>query len=240
MPHGTALTIIVPQTLSGADGDRLHLSREVTWRIVKGVSPYREPQTAPASPLIIRHDGDHGSELRYLGAVSKAWRDVPLDIGDLNLTVSRTSMTLAWLSGGTVPTEVLGHVRAGGTVLLPYDTLLPNRSTPAPIWRDADSAPMAEAISLGRGRLIRFTRPLTPEAMPILLDPGFPDQLRAAIETPSIAQTRVMAKDYAPDTISRNFDPTPVDLRPWTALCIAILFAVERWVATRRSRNVVP
>ncbi len=240
LPHDTALTIIVPQTMSGADADRLHLSRKVTWRIVKGVSPYREPQKAPASPLIIRHDGDHGSELRYLSAVSRAWRDGPVDIGDLDLPVSRTSMTLAWLSGGTVPTKVLERVQAGGIALLPQDALLPNRSTPAPIWRDADSAPIAEAISFGRGRLIRFIRPLKPEAIPILLDPGFPEELRAVIQTPSAAPTRVMAKDYAPDTISRNFDPAPIDLHPWIALCIAILFAVERWAAMRRSRNVAP
>lgn len=240
LPAGTPLTIVVPQAMSGTDADRLHLSRKVTWRIVGGAAPYRAPTSAPPPTLIIRHDARHPSELRYLSAVARAWQDGATDVGDLDVPFPNTNKTLAYLSGGTIPARVLDHVRAGGTTLLPHDALLPPESTLVPVWRDDDSTPIAEAVAIGSGRLIRFTRPLAPATLPALLDADFPAELRALILLPTTAPTRVRAQDYAPDVVDRAFDPPPIGLRPWLALCIALAFAVERWIATRRTRSVAP
>ncbi len=240
LPEGTPLTIVVPQAMSGADADRLHLSRKVTWRIVSGAAAYSAPSSTRPPVLVIRHDARHPSELRYLSAVASGWQDGPNDVGDLGAPLSNTEVTLAYLSGGTIPATVLDHIRAGGTTLLPHDALLPKEAAPIPVWRDDDSAPVAEAVVIGRGRLIRFTRPLTPAALPALLDANFPAEVRALVQTPPAAPTRVMAQDYAPDTAARAFDPPPTDLRPWLALCITLIFAMERILATRRSRGVAP
>lgn len=240
LPTSTPLTIVVPQAMSGTDADRLHLSRKVTWRIVGGTAAYQGLSPTRPPVLVILHDARHRSELRYLSAVARAWQDGPNDVGDLSAPLPGTDVTLAYLSGGTIPAAVLDHVRSGGTTLLPHDALLPQGAAPIPAWRDDDSAPIAEAVVIGRGRLIRFARPLTPGVLPALLDASFPAKVRLLVQTPPAAPTRVMAQDYAPDTVARAFDPPPTDVRPWLALCIAVLFAAERILATRRSRGVVP
>ena len=47
----------------------------------------------------------------------------------------------------------------------------------------------------------------------------------------------VMAADYAPQPGARAVAPAPQDLRPWIALAIALLFLLERWLASARRRG---
>ena len=37
LPANTALTVVVPETVSGLDGERIRLSRKVEWKIVPGI-----------------------------------------------------------------------------------------------------------------------------------------------------------------------------------------------------------
>jgi hypothetical protein len=50
----------------------------------------------------------------------------------------------------------------------------------------------------------------------------------------------VSAQDYAPNTGGPSFVLPPLDLRPWLALLIALLFLAERWLATSRRRGAAP
>jgi len=77
--------------------------------------------------------------------------------------------------------------------------------------------------------------------MPALVESDFPATLWSLLDPPP-APDRVAAADYAPTVRATPgaspYNPHPVDLRPWLAVAIAALFAVERWLATRRRRPV--
>jgi hypothetical protein len=220
---GVPLTLIVPNILIG-DGERPRLSRPVTWTIVPGAMPApdrRQPAqrfTLPAGPA---------PGLRYLRAAATA----------LDAPASGPAQTILVHLAGPLPEALQAALREGATVLAAQDATVLGTATPA--WRDADGVPLATVQIVGRGRLYRFTRPLDPAAMPILLDPDFPRQL-AAMLAPPPAPTRAMARDIAP-TIGAPAWPLPArDLQAWLAWLIAALFAAERWLAASRRRAVSP
>lgn len=242
LPAKTPLTIITPTILDGADADRLRLSRKVTWRISGGAMASAR-KAAPPPILSIRHDADHRAALRYIGAAALAWqpakRDSELDSKATNAPLPDKRHILVWLVGGTMLDSVVDWVKQGGTAVVANDARLPIDQAMMPAWRDAQGQPLAEAMALGQGRLIRFTRPLMPSQMPVLLAPDFPEQLRTLV-APAAAPTRVAAIDYAPLTGGRAYDQPPQPLRPLLAILIALLLLAERWVATRRSRSIAP
>jgi hypothetical protein len=88
--------------------------------------------------------------------------------------------------------------------------------------------------------VLRFARALAPQAMPQLLDASFPQHLRALLVTQPSSPTRVMAQAHAPLTGGVRFPVMPRDLQPWLAALIALVFLVERWLATGARRQVAP
>ena len=82
---------------------------------------------------------------------------------------------------------------------------------------------LVEGAPLGAGRWLRFTQPLRPADMPILLDGDFPAQLRHLLAPALSPPTRVAAADYAPLPGGRAYDQQPEPLRPWLALLIVLL-----------------
>lgn len=243
LPPATPLTIITPTIIEGADAERPRPSRKVIWRIVPGAMPAPQPSAAPPPVLAIRHDDAHRPALRYLRAVMAAWqpaaRSVELDAAMLDAPLPDTRHVLVWLASGTLPDNVGDWVEQGGTLLAASDLRLPSAPRTAPVWRDTQGAPLAVAMPMGKGRLLRFTRPLTPAQMPVLLEPAFPTQLRAILQ-PVPAPARVAAVDYAPLTGGRRYTQPPRSLQPWLAMLIALLLIAERWVATRRRRSIAP
>ena len=93
---------------------------------------------------------------------------------------------------------------------------------------------------MGRGRILRLTRPMSPQAMPQLLEPDFPKQLRALFATPTPAPARVLAVDHAPLPGGPVFAQPPRDLQPWWLWCIVFLFGLERWFASSPRRGAAP
>lgn len=244
IPAGVPLTIITPQVIEGADADRLRLSRKLDWRIVPGVMP--APRTLPVIvPLLsIRHDDQHRGGVRYPRAAALAWqpagRAATIDIGSLDAPLPDQRHLLIWLGGGTMPDRLNRWIAQGGTALVASDMQAPADKPRALLWHDPLGVPLVEAMPVGRGRLLRFTRPLTPAMMPALLEADFPAHLRAVLTPPQPAPTRVEAADYAPLIGARAYDQPPQDMRPWLAMLIAALLIAERWLATRRNRGISP
>ena len=238
LPPKTPLTIVTPNILDGADADRLCLSRKVAWRVSGETTAAPDKPTTPPI-LAIRSDADHRAALRYIRAAALAWRTVEPDSAPTDAPLPDKTHILVWLAGGTLPASAVDWVRQGGTLLAASDTRLSADQPMVPLWRDADGQPLAQAATLGKGRLIRLTRPLVPAQMPILLDADFPTQLRALL-TPTPSPARVAATDYAPLTGGRAYDQPPQQLRPWLAILIALLLLAERWLATSRRRNIAP
>jgi hypothetical protein len=244
LPAGATLILVVPQVIDGADAERPRLSRRVEWRVVPGAAPFVRTTPEPVPSLSIRYDEARTGGLRYLRAAALAWRpvgqDADLDIDGLDEALPPVTRKLVWLGAGSPPPALLRWVEDGGTALIGSDMLWPDEADRVVVWRDALGRPLVEAAPLGSGRLMRFTRRLTPAEMPELLEADFSSQLRAVFDPPTQALTRVDASDYAPTIGARHVDPAPRDLRPWLAALIGLVLLLERWLATRRKRGVSP
>ncbi|WP_334179654.1 BatA domain-containing protein [Pseudoxanthomonas sp.] len=245
LPAGAPLTVVVPATLQGADAERPVLSRTVTWTVVDGAMPSAPAPSLQPPSLTVRHAAGNDTGLRYLRAATHAWQSnaatpSSLQVGAQDEALPAITRPLVWLVPGPLPAPVVQWIASGGTALLANDSTLDGFAADATPWRDADGVAMVESAMLGKGRVLRFTRPLRPDAMPALVEADFPQQLRALFDAPSVAPGRVMATDYAPITGGATYPVAPRDLQPWLALLIALLVLVERWMATRRTRSVAP
>lgn len=239
LPPATRLTVLVPAILNGVDAERPRLSRAVDWRVAGDAMP-APPPSPPAPPpvLAIPPSSDGAAGLRYLSAAAIAWTPPgqPPAIARV-VALPPPLAILVRLEAGPLPADVAGWVGRGGTALVSAATPLAGAT---PVWRDAAGAVLAEAAMAGRGRVIRFTRALTPAAMPELLDADFPARLRGLIDPPAPPPTRVRAADHRPLTGTAAYARPARDLRSWLALAIAALWLGERWLATRRRRGVTP
>ncbi|ESQ78397.1 BatA domain-containing protein [Asticcacaulis sp. YBE204] len=237
LPKGVKLTVVVPETLQGADAERLTLSRNVEWRVVPGAMPAAQPVVSRPPTLSIRAAPDQPGA-RYFRAVATAWeRDATIAAPTDALPPKDTA--LVWLSAGPLPDSVTNWVKTGGTILLSKDVQTPISDTQTVLWRDDVGAPLIEGAYLGKGRWLRFTRGLAPAQVPELLEADFPDHLKALLTTPP-APSRVAARDYAPLSGRAAFAQAATELQPWLAVLMALLFGLERWLATSSRRRAAP
>lgn len=221
------LTVLATARFDGADAELPRLSRQVDWRIL-AVDPPAVPATLPPAPppLRIHADDAHRSAVRYLRAVASAWQVKDAAPDD-------TNTLLAWLGKDPLPAAELEWVEAGGTALLADDAVV-SADNWTPAWRDESGRTLFELRSAGHGRLLRFTLPLEPRAMPVLLDADFPQRLLDALQGAYPAPARADAHAYAPAAGDTRQRQPARDLQPWFALLVALAFAAERWLATRR------
>ena len=151
---------------------------------------------------------------------------------------------LLWLKPGPLPAAIEAWIADGGTALLDAGSAWPGGEgaaiAPLPLWRNPAGEALVEGAPYRRGRVMRLTRALDPQAMPELLEPGFAAGLRDLFEPPRDAPARVLARDHAPSSGAAPFAASPLDLRPWLALLIGLLFVLERWLATRPRRGAAP
>ncbi|MDR0183873.1 BatA domain-containing protein [Lysobacter arvi] len=245
LPEDVALTVFIPARIDGADGRRIVLSREVDWRIVPAAVPAAAAQTAAATPaLVVRYAPDRASAARYLRAATLAWQstaaNAKVDAASTGDPLPTGAKHVAWIARGEVPPPIRDWARNGGTLLLDADASLDATSAWAPLWRDDAGTALIEGAAYGRGRVLRFTRALVPQAMPQLLDATFPLHLRDALAPATAPPSRVAAAEFAPTAGGPTFPIAPRDLQPWLALLIALLFLLERWLATSSRRGVAP
>jgi len=242
LPEGSALIVLATALFDGADAQRPRLSRPVDWRIVAGTPPLREVPPAAAAPRVAMHSDDaHAAAARYLRAAAIVWHGD--DSGQRRLgpddpLPDATDNIVAWLDHEPLPQAWQSWIEAGGTALLAADTAALVTAAPQAAWQDETGAVLLEVAPLGRGRVLRFSRPLQPQTLPMLLDPDFPQRLLAAVQAAPVAATRAEARAHAPVTGATAYPQTPQDLRPWLAILIALVFLGERWLATRARRAV--
>lgn len=243
LPPATPLTLIVPEILEGADAQRPVLTRKVEWVVTDTASARPGPSTRPAPALVVRHAPGAIDPVRYFRAAATAWAPAgsqPLfKAAPVTTPLDRDTGALVWTAPGPLPEPVVRWIEGGGTALLSVDAILPIEGNATVAWRDPVGQPLATAETAGKGRVIRLTRALEPAALPQLLEPDFPDTLLRLLVPPP-APARVAAAAHAPLQGASPYDRSPFDLRPWLALVIALLFAGERWMATRSARAVAP
>jgi hypothetical protein len=246
LPRGANLTVAVPAVLDGVDAERPRLSRPVDWRVLPGATPAPAQHTAPAvaPPLVIRSAPGFEAGARYLRAAAAAWSPSPSAaapaIGPLSEALPDNTPAIAWLAPGPLPAEVRDRLARGAVVVVPAKASIDGLGPAAPLWRDAQGGLLVEGGSMGRGRWRRFARPLTSETTPELLQPDFPNHLAGLLADPPPEPERVEARDYHPLVGARAGSPPAQDLTPLLAVIVAALFALERWIATRRQRAQTP
>ncbi|HEY0503813.1 MAG TPA: BatA domain-containing protein [Lysobacter sp.] len=243
LPPDVALTVFVPAQLQGADGERVKLSRRVDWRVLPGATPAGAAATDSAPVLAVRHAASREASVRYLRAAQGAWHaSAPpkLDDAPPSQPLDPATRQLAWLVPGDVPDAVREWVDKGGTLLLDPEARFEGAPALTALWRDDAGVALVEGGAFGQGRVLRFTRVPVPQAMPQLLDPGFPRQLRALLAPPPASPTRVLSQSHAPVAGAATFPVRPRDLQPWLALLVALVFLVERWLASGARRQVAP
>ncbi|PZO10532.1 MAG: hypothetical protein DCF27_02570 [Lysobacteraceae bacterium] len=241
LPAGTPLTVLVPKTFDGADGAQPQLSRAVDWRVGSGAPARAAPDAVAPFALSVRHAPDREAALPYLRAAMAAWHPgddgalaASLDIAGTDAELPGKTRAIVWLDSGDLPAPVLEWIRDGGTVLLDADATWPLAKAGAVTGHDSAGQALAREAALGRGRVVQFTQPLLPAAMPALLQPDFPERLRALTQAAPAAPTRADARAYVPRTGGASFPETPRDLSPWLLWLAAALFALERWLASGR------
>lgn len=252
LPAEVALTVIVPAHLEGVDAQRPVLGRRVDWRVVPGAMPSPRTATARSVPaLTVRYHPDRAEAVRYLRAADAAWRmdgpdalpakPVPtFKAAQVQEPLEPQARFLVWLAPGALPAPVREWIADGGTALLDADAQFSASAATAVYWRDDTGTPLVEGAAFGRGRVLRLTRRLSPQAMPQLLDPDFPRQLRALFSPAEPPPTRVHAAAHAPLSGGPGFAQPPRDLQPWLLWCIALLFGLERWFASSARRGSAP
>lgn len=232
LPPGASLQVLVPATLDGTDGLRPHLSRAVDWQVqaAPNAAPIEEA-AAPAAPrLVLRHDDSaaHTASLRVWQAVAAAWQPEPdADIAPLAapLPALDADTLLVWLADAPLPEAAQEHRHQGGRVLVAAAI---DDSTPT-LLDNGDGAPLLARAPDGR---FLVAPPLTAAAAPRVLDADFPARLLAALQ-PRVTAARTDAADHAPLTGAvLLYAPTPQPLAPLLVVLIAVLFLLERAVAS--------
>lgn len=250
LPANTPVTVIVPEEINGLDAARIRLSRKLDWRVLPGaaVAPAAASVT-PAPTLVVRHAPDRAASLRYLRAAAVAWRMTDTvagkssenkpatDIAAVSQPLPVDARWLVWLTADTLAPDVRRWVESGGIALLDARTPWPAAARGAAQWRNGHGDVLAQAAALGRGRVVQWRQPLLPEALPELLEPEFPDQLRGLFEGPLPAPQRALAASVRPLPGGPGFPETPRPLQPWLIMAIVALFVVERWLASLPRRR---
>lgn len=252
LPANARLVVVVPDWFDGADGARATLVHTVEWRSAPGV-----PIALPAPPrtalptLAIRATAGLRAEARYVAAAAQAWPAAATNAAAETTAVLPPDTAVparvdvvAWFVPGPVPHALVARAERGAQVLLAAQATWPTPLTPLPTWRDAHG-PWFATATVGRGRVLQFTRPLQAASAPGLLDADFAARLREQLQPAAPADTRVFAADYRPVQASaaqaaRLQLPSRSPWSPWLALLVALVFLAERVLAERVLAPRVP
>ncbi|MEG1681746.1 MAG: BatA domain-containing protein, partial [Stenotrophomonas sp.] len=183
LPADAALTVVVPSVLDGLDAQRPQLSRAVRWQVLEQSAAATKPAVIAAPELQIRHDEAGKQGLRYLNAVASAWRATKPATADDSAAFSNDGKLHVWLSAKPLPADTSAWLQRGGRLLVDARTPVPADAQRTPLWRDANGVLVIEHVRTAQGQWLRFATPLQPASLPTLLDPDFPNGLRAVLQT---------------------------------------------------------
>jgi hypothetical protein len=237
LPAEAPLTVIVPSLVDGWDAQRPQLSRAVRWQVIETPGTQAAPATRTAPQLQVRHDAEGKAALRYLRALNHAWQpDTELNAADDGLAFTDNPAVRVWLSSKPLPAELLAWADRGGTLLVDARLPVPQGAQRTPLWHDDAGNLLLEQITDNNQRWWRWTGALDAATMPALLDARFPQQLRSLLQ-PLPAPVRAAAESMTPDTGAASYPQPARELAPWLIAAIALLFLLERWMASAHRRR---
>ena len=239
LPPEAPLTVIVPAVTQGWDAQRLQLSRSVRWQPVDSTPAASTAIIAKAPQLQVRHDAEGAAQARYLHAVNQAWHpDGALDSGNDEQAFSDNNAVRVWLSGKPLPADLRTWSARGGTLLVDARLPVPQGAQRSPRWHDEAGNLLLEWVGDGNHHWLRWNTALDPASMPALLDARFPSQLQTLLQ-PVLAPGRAESNAMQPHDGAAAYPQPARELAPWLILGIALLFLLERWMASspRRRRD---
>lgn len=240
LPADAALTVLLPGVLDRLDGEVPRLSRTVQWHVIEGAgtSAAGSTQQPPAAPALwVYADASHQPQLRWGRALQLAWQEraAPTHAADASAPMPADDAVALWLASTAPPTALLEWVARGGRLMVSHDA--PVETT---AWADAlttdEGARVLQRARHGRGSLLRWTVALDAEHLPMLLQPELPAQLLRVLQ-PAPEARRAPAATHVPDTGLPAWAPAARDVSSWLLLLAALLFLVERWLASGRRRG---
>ncbi|KRG42885.1 hypothetical protein ARC78_07820 [Stenotrophomonas pictorum JCM 9942] len=239
LPAGAPLTVVVPSVLDGLDAQRPQLSRTVRWQVLEQTAATETPTTVAAPQLQIRHDDAGTPGVRYLDAAASAWRGARPQTADDTVAFSDDNALRVWLSAKPLPADTSAWLQRGGRLLVDARTPVPADAQRTPLWRDANGVLVVERIGTAHGQWLRWAAPLQPASLPVLLDAEFPTGLRSVLQASPTPQ-RAPAATIPPETGATPYPQPATELGHWLLLAIALLFLLERWLASAPRRRGQP
>jgi hypothetical protein len=239
LPAGAPLTVVVPAIWGEMDAQRPVLSRRVDWQVLPGRLPDRATAPVSAPTLAAAGFDAQAPALRTLRALNAAWQPqaATLALADAsdNAPAPRAAF-VAWGDDASIPAPWLGWVRDGGQLLLGARTPWPAGTSPHTEWQDDQGEVLLASAPFGHGRLWRLPQGWDTAGNARLLDARFPRDLAQHLQ-PAPVPARVAAAQFAPLQQVRDWPRPPPALLPGLALLIALVFALERWLATSPRRG---
>ncbi|MEO6234778.1 MAG: BatA domain-containing protein [Thermomonas sp.] len=249
LPAGIAVRVVVPEQFDATDTQRAALGRGIQWMPIPGTSSLERNRPPTAIHAVAYADEAHRVALPYLRAAAKAWNSNVLpsspaselrEIGSIN-EVGTVDTQLLWLASDPLPAQQRNWVQRGGVTLLADASAVASLDwqNAAVAWRSANGTPLALRMADGKGAWIRMLVPFDPQSLPELLEPTFPDALQALLEAGPPTAKRTWAESYSPSHAKiAVVPPSPRPIGALLALLIALLFGIERWLATAPRRWV--
>jgi hypothetical protein len=228
-----ALSIVVPENLANLDAERLQIAHAATWLPLPGFSPVPpSPGAGADAPLAIavRYDAAGASELPVVRALGAAWaadgRSITWSIAAADVPLPATATWVFWLGDAAPQTlqTLQARARTGGLVVV--------APTVGEAVLSGPDRPILRAQTMGLGRLFEFTAPLRADALPDVLAADFPRRLWTALTAPRRIPASAPARSVAPLATTREAWAPAESLEPPLALVLALLFLLERLVAT--------
>jgi hypothetical protein len=232
LPPATALSLVVPERIDGLDGAALVLSRAVDWRVVPMEDAPAPPPTAALRVALEIDEGHPGK--RYLDAVVAAWRADPRGAGvsvvelDDPASPAADLDALVWLRESQPPPALREWARRGGALLRFDDS--PVGADAAVLWRSTLGAASLRLVDGER----RLDCAFAPHCLPELHDAAFPTLLRSWLADTPMPPARAFAAQVAPTTAAFDWTLPSRSLDAWLVVLIALLFGLERWLASGR------
>ncbi|MEP6880862.1 MAG: BatA domain-containing protein [Dokdonella sp.] len=230
------LTVVVADQIDGLDAQRMTLGHSVDWLEVAAASRSPEPLRDPKTYVVsIRSDAvDATRGLRYVQAATSVWKtpegdNWKVDDEPASVPLPGKLDALIWMSRG-IPDAVFSWIRQGGRALTLGDPL----SRGNPIWRDQQGQIIASEEVVEAGVLIRLRGPLTPSNLPNLLDADFPRRLQSLLLPAPKPSARAYSREVKPVLVTRTAIERVTSLSAILGLLIALVFLIERVLATRR------
>ncbi len=227
------LIVFVPEQVDGLDAERIRLRHAVEWQVLPAIARDEATPAAPTPVIVgLRIDASQSTPARYLRAAVQAWNASEpdryrLDEQPREAAPSANTRWLLVLGGELTPAQT-NWVEAGGVALIDRPA-----NDGSVSWRDDEGRVIASTSRLGRGRVVHWQVALTPTALPALLDADFPARLRALLEGEPAPPTRAIASTVEPlRDASLSGGTIEQLLTPWLLIAIAVLFALERLIAT--------